>query len=258
METPWIRHRKPSPAAKTRLLCLPYAGGAAMVYRSWQRFFPDEIEVLPVEPPGRGTRRDEASLTSVAGLAAAAIEGLQSELSDSFCLYGHSYGALVAFEMTQILRERRMTQPRLLCLSSRRAPHLGADQPYIHSLADTDFLDAMSARYQAIPDAIRQEPELMALLLPALRADMEAFERYRCEERPPLTVPLSLFGGKDDSMVSRDDLEQWSRYTTKAISVTLFSGGHFFFQPNPKTLIEAITVAIAEERSAARRQTRDA
>ena len=193
----WIACRRSPETHKVRLFCFPYAGGAPQAFRLWQSHLPT-IDVCPLQPPGRGARLRESPLTSVVETARAAAAALRPLLDEPFAIYGHSLGALIAFEFCRHVRRESGHQPLHLLLGSRRAPQLPAPKPWVHELPDDEFLDAVGTRYGAVPKALLAEKELLELLLPTLRADMQAFERYAYVEDAPFEFPISVFGGDDD------------------------------------------------------------
>ena len=120
---PWLPYRKPRPAAEVRLFCFPYAGGAASIFRTWGDALPPEIEVVPVQPPGREGRIRERPATSMAELVAAMDAGFGAELDTGrFAFFGHSLGATAAFELARRRRDAGRSEPRHLFASAHLAP----------------------------------------------------------------------------------------------------------------------------------------
>jgi medium-chain acyl-[acyl-carrier-protein] hydrolase len=236
---------KPNPAASLRIFCFPYAGVGASAYRMWLTAFPPDVEVCVVQPPGRESRFGEPSFTDVGALADAAADALVPHLALPFVFFGHSLGALTAFEVTRRLRARGETGPLRLFVSSHRAPQLPNPHPNMHGLPDTALIDAVCRAYDGIPRIVLDTPELLAIMLPALRADLTAFETYRYTEAAPLPCPISVFGGAADRRVSRSDLEGWTRQTTGAFALRLLDGGHFYLQAHRDAVVTAIREDLA-------------
>lgn len=197
------------------------------MFRAWPKGLRG-ADVRPVQLPGRGGRFREAPYTQVRGLAVDACDGLKEHLAEPFALFGHSFGALVAFEVARELRRRGGPQPAHLFISGRRGPRRPDPVPPLHGLSDVRFLAEVRSRYGGIPDAILEEPELLALLLPTLRADLQAVETYTYEPDTPLEVPISAFGGLDDPWAGLEDLEAWRDETRGGFRITRFRGGHFY------------------------------
>jgi medium-chain acyl-[acyl-carrier-protein] hydrolase len=114
----------------------------------------------------------------------------------------------------------------------------------LHALPEARFLEEVGARYGGIPDAVLSEPELLALLLPTLRADLEAVETYRYEPEPPLDVPISAFGGHGDPWANLNELEAWRDETSASFSVTRFPGGHFYLDGSAPALLAEVGAAL--------------
>src|SRR5260370_20858382 len=154
-----------------RLFCLPSAGGGSSAYRDWQNGFPSEIEVCPVQLPGRENRFSEPPATSMPSLVRALAAGLSPFLDRPFALFGHSLGALVAFELCQELRSMRQPVANHLFVSARPAPHLPDRRPPIHHLPD-EALAAELRRLNGTPEDVLGDSALIELILPHLRADV--------------------------------------------------------------------------------------
>ena len=241
----WILGVRPRPAARRRLFCLPYAGGAASVFRSWAEMLPADVEVCPVQLPGRGSRFREAPFRKVADLVPALAEGLLPLLDLPFALFGHSMGAVVAFELARELRRRGEVAPVLLALSGHQAPlRPDAEPPFSH-LPDAEFLEEVRRRYDGIPPEVLAEEELLQLLLPVLRADIQVLETYAYVKEPPLDCPISCFGGEDDPHVSLADLEAWRDETCGPLQVRTFPGGHFFVESARAAVLHALSRDLA-------------
>lgn len=245
----WIRGRTGGRAeAAIRLLCFPFAGGGASAFGGWQSCFPDKVEVCAIQYPGREIRWGEAPPESLDGLVSEMAEDLEAFWeAGPFALLGHSYGALVAFELARSLVARGAPIPLRLFLSGARAPHLLARQP-MHGLPDREFL-ARLRRYDGMPEEVLRDRDLMALSLPILRHDFRLFESHRYREADPLPgplpVPLSVFGGLGDANVPIADLLAWSVQTGKAFRSRFFEGNHFFLFRSVPAVTEAIVTDLA-------------
>ncbi|MBM4088663.1 MAG: thioesterase [Planctomycetes bacterium] len=239
----WIACHKPKPAAAVGLFCFPHAGGSAASFRLWGWETPDTVEVFPIQYPGRQNRFREPPYTRLLDLVADLTAELEPLLAPPFALFGHSLGALVAFEVARHLRRQGSTLPQHLFLSGRAAPHLRSDEPPIHTLPDPLLVDEVSRRYQGIPDVVLQNQELLALLLPMLRADIAMAETYQCRDEPPLDCPMTVFGGVDDT-IDQDELDAWRAYTTRQFAVRMLPGDHFFFDSARRLLLPAILEVI--------------
>jgi len=232
----WLAAPVARPGAELRLFCLPHAGGGTAAYAALARLVPEPIDVRPVRLPGRETRLREAPYRRVASLVADAVRALEPLFDRPFALFGHSLGALLAFELAHRLREEGGPEPVHLFVSGRRAPHVPDPEPPLSLLPDERLVDELRRRYDGIPQAVVETPELLELFLPILRADCELLDTYAYAEREPLQVPISAFTGADDRRVGPDDLAGWARHTSGAFRARVLPGGHFYFQGDEEAL----------------------
>ncbi|HEY2576038.1 MAG TPA: alpha/beta fold hydrolase [Streptosporangiaceae bacterium] len=237
MRNDWIYRREHSSAA-FRLFCFPYAGGSAAVYRGWQEQFPDRIEVCAVEPPGRRHRTPEEPLRRLPDLAAAVVAGLAAEADLPFAFFGHSLGALVAFDVAQRLSGGGHPGPRVLFLSGAAAPHLPRRRRTLWNLPPAELISEVRA-YGGTPPDVLDDPAFLEIFLPVIRADFEMFETYTFEADTRLDSPVYLYGGEDDERVSAARLWAW-RDVADVVAVEMFSGGHFYLREQYRPLTASI------------------
>ncbi|HZI10884.1 MAG TPA: alpha/beta fold hydrolase [Myxococcus sp.] len=243
MREPWV-HRRRSASARLRLFCFPYAGGASSIYGRWQGDFPEDIEVCAVELPGRRARGREPFIRRAAPLVEAAAQGLAPYLDLPFAFFGHSMGALLAFELALHLRRTGGPEPRALFLSAAAAPHLPKTRTPLWNLPDDAFLAGIRG-YGGTPDEVFAEPGFLALFLPILRADFEVFDTYEYEDDGPLDCPVHVYGGRDDERVTPGQLRAWGEVARGLESVELFPGGHFYLNEQRPALTGAIARELA-------------
>lgn len=224
----WLGLPRKSAPAVPSLLCFPYAGAGAVVFRPWQRLLEPAAAVVPVFLPGREQRLGEAPIDDLGTLVALLAEVVAAGVEPPFAFFGHSFGALLAFELTRELRRRGLPLPCCLFASGRPAPSTPILSPPLHLLPDQAFVAGVSRRFGGIPGAILAEPDLLALFVPALRADLKISECYRYQREAPLPFPIFALGGRDDERVSRELLEPWADETVSPAPVELLDGGHFF------------------------------
>lgn len=244
--SPWFAGRPRTGRAALRLFCFPYAGGGAPIFHGWPQQLPPDIEVLALQPPGRGARLREAPFTRIAQLADAVAGAVAPYLDRPVALFGHSMGALVAFELARRL-ETAGVPPLHLFVSGRRAPHLPPERPALHPLPEAEFRDELR-RLNGTPAEVLEHAELMEMMVPILRADFEAVETYTCHDAPPLTCPVTAFGGEADPDVEPDALAAWEQHTTGRFAARMFPGDHFFLN-HPQTQAVLLGVAAQELRN---------
>jgi medium-chain acyl-[acyl-carrier-protein] hydrolase len=222
------------PDAAARLFCFPHAGGAASAFRPWAMTLPCEVHAA--QPPGRWNRLKERAHTRMEAMVEEAFASLLPLYDRPAVLFGHSLGALVAFEVAHRLLKVGREPPHALIVSGRRAPHLPMDTAPVTGLQDPAFIDAVGERYGGIPSAILADNEMLALILPALRADMELFESYAHVGRAPLTCPIHAWAGDADRLVPDAGLDAWREHTTGMFEASRFAGGHFYLQGSREVL----------------------
>jgi medium-chain acyl-[acyl-carrier-protein] hydrolase len=215
-------------APRRRLFCLPFAGGSAASYRTWHRTLPTDVDVVALQLPGRDARRRDRPLGHIADMVAAVRPVIEDATDLPYALFGHSMGALLAYELTVALEAGGGRPPAHLFVSARRPPDdVDGGRP-IGDLPDAEFLDQLQLRYGGVPDIVRREPELLALLLPVLRADVRAIESYRPLTGRPVQCPLDVYGGLDDRHPEPGQLAGWQRLAECDVRFRLFPGDHFF------------------------------
>ena len=233
---PWFPPIQESEQAKLRLFCFPYAGGGASVFRSWAGQLPPGVSVCPVRLPGRETRLSERPFDSMDELVATLRRVIDPYLDKPFAFFGHSLGAVIAFELARLLAARHTC----LFVSAARAPQLRRDHVPPPPPSD-DELIAELRRLDGIPKELLDNRELMQLALPALRADTALYRNYVYREGPPLQCPIRAYGGLDDERITRWHLETWAEQTTQSFQVEMFPGGHFFLQTHQAEFLRALS-----------------
>lgn len=236
----WVLTPRPNPQATVRLFCFPYAGVGPSAYRPWIPALPAHIEARIIQLPGREGRWRESALTSIPEIADQVARVIVPHLQAPFVFYGHSLGALLSFEVTRRLRAAGGPTPGHLFVGAHRGPQLPNPHPPIGHLPNEEFIAAVRKRYDGIPQAVLDNPELLELMLPCLRADFHAFETYEYRSEPPLDVAISAFGGDQDGYVRTHEVAGWREQTTGRFRMRVIPGNHFFMQTGRDEVIAAM------------------
>lgn len=215
-----------NPGAQVRLLCLPHAGAGASVYRAWAATLPAEIAACPVLPPGRERRRAEPLLHSAADVVRQLAPDIISMVRPPYAIFGHSTGALCAFELTREIRRLGGPLPGHLFVAGRRAPQLPMTRTELASLPIAE-LAAVLRRLGGTPEDVLRNPGILALIQPLLAADFAVNEAYDYYAEPQLEVPITAFAGTSDPGARPDDMAGWQDETAARWSMAVLDGGHF-------------------------------
>ena len=210
------------------------------MYCTWPKDMPPEVEVCPIQLPGRENRFHERPHTQFAPLVRTLTTVLRPYLDMPYVIVGHSMGALIGFELVRQLRRQQGPMPAHLFVCGCRAPHMPNERSSIHQLPDSEFVEEMHKRYRGIPDVIYQNRELLQAFLPALRADVGLIETYTYSEEPPLKCPIVVFGGLQDD-VTREELGDWQVHTTKEFRLQMLPGDHFFLRNERTVFLESLS-----------------
>lgn len=238
--------RAPRPVARprARLLCFPHAGGSATVFHRWPLSLDADVEVLAAELPGRGTRLREAPYRRMPQLVSAVVEAARPFLDVPYLIFGHSFGAAVAFELALALRSIGAPPPVSLVVSGRRAPHLPSTLPPLHPLPRAAFIQALEARY-GVANSVLKDPEMAAMLYPPLQADIETLETWTARTGEPLSAPIIACAGSRDPTVTREGLDAWREHTTATFALHMFSGDHFYLLTDPSALLGTLRAELS-------------
>ncbi|MFC8078570.1 thioesterase II family protein [Streptomyces sp. NPDC057307] len=227
----WIRRPSPAPDASTRLFCFPHAGGAASFFHPMARRLRPGTEVLAVQYPGRQDRRHEPLLTDIQTLADRATAAVLPFTDAPYAFFGHSMGAIVAFEVARRLQAAGAPQPSILFASARRAPSRRRDER-VHLLDDAGLVAEITT-LGGTAATLLTDPDVLAMVLPVCRADYRAIERYRCAPHtPPLGIPITVLIGDRDPRVTPAEAEAWGEHTTGPLDIYTVRGGDHFYLTN--------------------------
>lgn len=245
----WIAYRKKIEKPLCRLFCFPYGGAGASIYREWQSQLP-HIEICPIQLPGREDRLNERPLKDMKLLIKKLSENLSSELDVPFGFFGHSFGSLIAFELTRHLREKQLPTPGHLFVSAfpdPRTPTKSLDAMLKQlstinvQLSDLDNPQISESQLIQLISILEENgmtgfgeqllnPEIFKVMLPIFAGDMSLVKSYLYQDEDPLNIPITVFLGQNDTWVSFEDHLSWVDHSLKRCVFHEFDGGHLFIK----------------------------
>lgn len=225
------------------LVCLPYAGGSAAIYRDWHVALEGRCDVHVLELPGRGARMASPPVTAMASAVACLAEQLEVS-TGSWWMFGYSLGALLAFELARECRRRGQTGPEQLVVAAAEPPHVPRARRGLHELPDRELVERLGD-WGGIPEAVREHEGLLRLMVPALRADLRLLETYCFQPEPPLSCPILAYAGARDRIASAAAMSEWRVHTNGKFELQTLPGGHFFLDASRRALLTSLAIELA-------------
>jgi surfactin synthase thioesterase subunit len=235
----WLRRIVPAEDARARLIAIPHAGGTASFFSPWRNLLPAGLELMAVQLPGRETRLMEPLERDIDVVVEELAEAVAALPNRPYALFGHSMGALIAYELARRLRSLALAEPDHLFISSCPAPHRYSLEAWAGYLDDDKLLQLLG-----LPPEITANAEFAELVLPIIRADTELCERYRYVQQHPLDCPITVCAGTDEMAHWSVYLRAWSEHTTAEFRALEWPGGHFYLRDHPAELIAVIDCAL--------------
>lgn len=225
-DSPWIR-RAPREKPALRLICVAYGGGGASIFHSLAGFMPESIEVVALQLPGREDRSGEAPPTSLRRLVHTCAIALGPYCAMPFAFYGHCAGALLAFELAHQINARFGARPAHFIAAAQHAPHVPPTSLLLRELPDDVLLDTVRQR-GGLPDAVAENTELTAFLLPLLQSDFKLWRQYDYVPKKPMQWPVTALHGADDDVTEASSIKAWQEHTSADFAYHEVAGGHYF------------------------------
>ncbi|RJL20550.1 thioesterase II family protein [Bailinhaonella thermotolerans] len=234
----WLRCGENRPWAARRLVCFPHAGGSAAFYRAWSRALPS-VEVHAVQYPGRADRIAEPYVEDVARMARHVVQAVAPLLDRPLALFGHSMGALVAYETARLLEDRGAVPAHLFVSGARPAHDPDRVDEAVAGRDDDGFVAALLALGGSDAELLA-DPDMRELVLPYVRSDFRAVESYRHRPGPPLAAPVTALIGAEDPKVDAARAEGWRDLTRGGFALRALPGDHFYLVPSQELVMEEI------------------
>lgn len=226
--------------SKVRIFCIPYAGGSASIYNKWKKYVGSDFELIPIELSGRGSRFNERLYTTINDIVNDIYNNIKSLIDDGmYMIFGHSMGALITYELICKIIEEGDNQPIHAFFSGKVAPHIKGDNNNYHKQSDDKLIEEVFS-LGGTPQELLAQRDLLEMFLPIIRADYQAVETYEYNgEKQRFDFPITVFNGVNDKL-TKNNIEEWSIYTTKEFKIYNFNGGHFFINDNIKEICKII------------------
>jgi pyochelin biosynthetic protein PchC len=240
----WIRTFQPSPESRMRLFCFPFAGGAASYYFPYSTALSPRFEVQAIQYPGRQERRKEPCVENISDLADSIFDALSCATDRPYAFFGHSMGAVVAYEVARRLQRAGRRGPRWLFVSGRRAPSRHRAES-VYRRDDSGLVAELRTLGGTDPRWL-DDAELLATILPPIRSDYRAIETYRHVPGPPLDCPVTALAGDSDPYASVGEVTAWQEHSAAEFQLRLFAGGHFFLDAYRQEVLDIISGTLKE------------
>ncbi|GGM33949.1 oleoyl-ACP hydrolase [Longimycelium tulufanense] len=242
-DNPWFRRYAPCPENGLRLLCFPHAGGSASSFLWLCKKLSPALDAVAVQYPGRQDRYREPHFGTIQQLAGQIVDNLGAVADRPLALFGHSMGAVTAFEVARRLEHTNGTSPVVLFVSGRRAPSVRREDR-VHQRDDRGLIAEIKA-LGGTDSRLLADEEILSMVLPTVRADYRAIETYRYAPGPAVSCPIVALTGDEDPRASIDDVTLWAEHTTGEFDLHVLRGGHFFLNEQPQQVTRVVTERLA-------------
>ncbi|MFC9684237.1 thioesterase II family protein [Streptomyces sp. NPDC056948] len=240
MSSKWVSRIGSSRPERPLLVLFPHAGSGPSVYQRWRSVAPLEVEILAVRLPGRETRIREALIPDLGTLVAQTADGLAEILHGRrFAFFGHSVGALVAYELALLRRRQGLPGPVCLGVSGYPSPQVRIPDPLHEEPDDTLLGFLLERRY--VPQTLLAQQGFLEMFLPILRADFALAGGYRLRDERRLSCPIHAFAADADPFAAPHELEGWAELTESEFSLDLFPGDHFYLFDSGSAILQKVT-----------------
>ncbi|MFJ8802982.1 thioesterase II family protein [Streptomyces sp. NPDC102487] len=232
------------------LLCVPFAGAGPSFFHPWRELSAGRWRVTSVELPGRERRILDTPYRNVVEAAKGSIDDIVADLGEgtSTVLFGHSLGAVLAYELAHLLPTRGVHVERLV-VSGSPGPWTQRERRAT-GLPDEEFL-ARVEEFAGFRHEALDHPEMRELILPVLQADCEMHENYVPSTDTPLAVPVCSLRGAWDGLVTAAEARQWQDATTAGFTYAEFPGDHMYLVDHGRDILDTITAQSAQSAQSA-------
>ncbi len=247
--TRWLTQLESRPDAHCRLICAHHAGGSSQYFESWSAELSAEFEVVAIELPGRGVRRNEPLVRSLVEVVNAVCNEMRRFMDRPYAMFGDSIGTLVCFEVIRELRRRGDELPVRLFASGMVAPHIvwwDTEAP-LHTMGEAALFDGLVHDAGMLDAASLANPELREIMTPVLQADLEIAETYTFINAASLSVPITASRGDADILLTPEQLQGWSKHTDSTFEHVTFPGAHFYTRDHRREVLELVSARLRDD-----------
>ncbi|ALB45160.1 thioesterase II family protein [Clostridium beijerinckii] len=225
----WIKYECKREKHRCRIFCFPYAGGSAIFYSKWFKYLEEDIEICPVQLPGRENRIGEEVITDINILVKEIVEAIKPLLDETCAFMGHSMGGLISYEVARYVSRKKIATPKAVFISGTVPPDIIKSSEKIHEISDKEFCEKIEG-YDNINKEMFKYKEFYKYFLPTLRGDFKLVETYEIDKIEKLSCKMFVMGGDKDDFVPISSLKQWERYAEDPVEVKIFEGNHFYIK----------------------------
>ncbi|MBV8827421.1 MAG: thioesterase [Hyphomicrobiales bacterium] len=230
------------------LVCIPYAGGSSACYERWHKHANGTFSLVPFDLAGHGRRALEPVATTVPEVVNDLVEQVHSvALTGNYALFGHSFGALLSYELTLRLAEYGYPSPVHVFVSGANPPHR-LRRSKRHELSEEQLLRFVEERGM-VPPSLLRSAEARDFFLRILRADFRAIETYEWIDNGPLPCPLAAFVAAEDPAIDAHVVHEWERYSSGPAEIRWLAGatGHMYLDSHAEPILAAIRARLGVE-----------
>lgn len=242
----WFIKLRNTTQAKIRIFLFHYAGGSASAFHGWEKYFRPDIDVFAVQAPGRDSRFSESPISDMGVMTDCLLNEINHYLDIPCVFVGHSMGGLIAYELARKLESMERGSILHLVLSAVRAPFLPDVRPSIYNLPYEEIIEALKD-YSKTSNEVLENPDVMQLFIPMLRADFSVGDTFKFHSHPKLKCRVSLFSGMNDDFVPIVDAKAWHSLVDCPIRYIDFEGGHFFIHDEQDKFVAALREIVIKE-----------
>lgn len=241
----WLTCFNDKPNANINIICFPFGGAGASVYRPWDKELPDNIRLWAVQLPGRENRFVEGFTRDHAVVVKGIVDDIVAMSLDNIVLFGHSMGSHIALFVAEKLLNNHAVSPLLLAVSGNVPPNIKVKKPW--STSTNEQLRAHLKELDGIPTEVADDHDFLEMYMDKIRADYGLYEGIPIRGAFALPVPILALYGVDDPLFPTENVRDWGQYSSLSVDVMEFKGAHFYFQQDCRGVVEAVCTRLFAE-----------